>query len=128
MTTIWIDSSFAIEFLLGERRAAGMRLSGVQLLTLPAQYAEICAFFLRCDPGFDPSVLELMELVALDESEVLSAAKLYVGAREEGSKASQADAMLAAMVLSRGGELLAFDDDFRHLGLRREASGRWSRA
>jgi hypothetical protein len=35
--------------------------------------------------------------------------------------------MLAAVVRSRGGELLAFDDDFRHLGMQREASGRWSR-
>jgi predicted nucleic acid-binding protein len=128
VTTIWIDSSFAIEFLLGERRAAGVNLGSRQLVTLPAQYAEICAFFLRRDPGFDPTPLEQLELVAVDEGEALAAAKLYVAARTDGSKASLADAMLAAVVRSRGGELLAFDDDFRHLGMHRESSGRWSRA
>ena len=125
MTAIWIDSSFAIEFLLGEHRAAGVKLGGRQLLTLPTQYAEICAFFLRRDPAFDSSALELLELVAVDEGEAIAAAKLYVTARAAGSKASLADAMLAALVHTRGGELLAFDDDFRHLGLRHVAPGRW---
>jgi predicted nucleic acid-binding protein len=92
---IWIDSSFAVEWLGGTRRAAEINVdveSGVQIL--PMQYA----------------------------------AMIYVAAREQRSKASLADAVLAATVRHRGGVLYTFDEDFRSLGMRREAPARWVRA
>jgi predicted nucleic acid-binding protein len=125
---IWIDSSFAVEFLLGTSRAGEVKLEGEHLVTLPAQYAEICTFFLRRSPDFEISLLEPLELVAPDEAETLSAARLYLEARASSSKASLADALLAATALSRSGDILAFDEDFRHLGFSRIAPGRWRRA
>ena len=91
------------------------------------QYAEVCAFFFRRSRKFSVTALEAFDLVHEDTDELLTAALLYVHARARASKASLADAVLAATVRNRGGVLYAFDEDFRHLGLQREALGRWKR-
>jgi predicted nucleic acid-binding protein len=47
-TMIWIDASFAIEWLGGMKRAADVNPKpGRRVAILPLQYAEVCAFFLR---------------------------------------------------------------------------------
>ena len=126
---IWIDSSFAVEWLLGTPRAAevGLRRSArAQILTM--QYAEVCAYFIRQRRKFSPAVLEPLDLTTADAQELLDGASLYARARAAGSKASLADAVLAAVVHSRGGVLYTFDEDFRDLALKRESPGRWVRA
>lgn len=124
---IWIDASFAVEWLRGTARAAesGFRLSArPQILAM--QYAEVCAYFLRERRKFSPGVLEPLQLVTAGPEELLDGANLYGRARDAGSKASLADAVLAAVVRGRGGVLYTFDEDFRHLGLQREGVGRWT--
>lgn len=126
---IWIDASFAVEWLRGTPRAAelGFRRSArAQILSL--QYAEVCVYFLRQRRKFSVAVMEPLELVTADTEELLTGANLYVRARAAGSKASLADAVLAATVRSRGGVLYAFDEDFRYLGLQQTSTGRWTRA
>jgi predicted nucleic acid-binding protein len=127
-TVIWTDASFAIEWLGGTKRAKDVDPKpGRNVRILPLQYAEVCAYFLRSNRKFSPALLGGMELVHADADELLQAAFHYGRARALGSKASMADAILAATVLDRGGVLYAFDEDFRHLGLRRESPGRWKR-
>jgi predicted nucleic acid-binding protein len=125
----WIDASFAIEWLGGTERASAVGLSRrARVWILPMQYAEVCVYFLRRDPEFSREALEALEaleLVEPDASELLGGSTLYVHARAQGSKASLADAILAATVRSRGGKLYTFDEDFRFLGMRRETGGVW---
>lgn len=125
---IWIDSSFAVEYLLGTARAGQVTLGGEHLVTLPAQFAEIAAFFLRRDPEFEIAQLEPIDLTAPDETDSFAAARLYLAARSSKSKASLADALLAATARNRGGDILAFDEDFRHLGFTRVEPGLWRRS
>jgi predicted nucleic acid-binding protein len=128
-TMIWTDASFAIEWLGGTKRAADVNPKpGRRIAILPLQYAEVCAFFLRGNRKFSPSLLDSMELVHADADELLQAAFYYGRARAAGSKASMADAVLAATVRSHGGVLYGFDEDFRFLGLQQESPGRWTRA
>lgn len=125
-TTSWIDSSFAVEWLLGRDRARGYSLDPAQIATLPAQYAEICVFFLRRDESFSIEALASLSIEAHTEAELLEAARLWLRARNAGNKASLADAILAAVVRTRGGVLFSFDRDFQHLGLFRERGAIWS--
>lgn len=126
---IWIDASFAVEWLRGMPRAAetGFERSE-RMQILPLQYAEICAYFLRQRRKFSLGVLAPMQLVTATPAELLDSADLYLRAHNAGSKASLADAILAATVRTRGGILYAFDEDFRHLGLQQKSTGRWTRA
>lgn len=126
---IWTDASFAIEWMGGTKRAAAVGLEpALSLRILPLQYAEVGAYFFRRNSEFSMDMLDGFELVHADANELLGAAFWYVCARAGGSKASLADAVLAATVRSRGGVLYAFDEDFRHLGLQQESMGRWTRA
>jgi predicted nucleic acid-binding protein len=126
---IWIDASFAIEWLGGTKRASEVGLAPRSRMSiLPMQYTEVCAYFLRRDPEFTREKLVSIELVEADANELMDGAMLYVRARAEGSKASLADAVLAATVRARGAKLYTFDEDFRFLGMQREATGIWSRA
>lgn len=123
---IWIDASFAIEWLGGSKRAAEAGLKRARVSILPMQYAEVCVYFFRRHPDFPRESLDALELVEVDADELLDAALLYIRARAQPSKASLADAVLAATVRSRGGELYTFDEDFRFLGLKRVGAGRWA--
>lgn len=116
---IWIDSSFAVEWLLGTDRAREIEVSVKNgLAILPAQYAEILAYFMRKTSNSMVVIdqLEALDLEHPDKSELQLAAQLYDSARRRKSKASLADAILAAVAESRGGEIFSFDDDFRYLG------------
>ncbi|HYC91231.1 MAG TPA: PIN domain-containing protein [Thermoanaerobaculia bacterium] len=126
---IWIDTSFAVEWLRGTPRASetGFRRSA-RMQILPLQYAEVCAYFIRQRRKFSLAVLDPLEIVTVGVQELVAAADLYLRARAAGSKASLADAVLAATVRNRGGVLYAFDEDFRHLGLQQESIGRWTPA
>ena len=95
---------------------------------LPLQFAEVCAYFVRQRRKFSLGLLKPLQLATASAEELLAGADLYLIARAAGSKASMADAVLAATVRSRGGVLYAFDEDFRHLGLQQESTGRWTRA
>lgn len=123
---IWVDASFAVEWLGGSKRAAEAGLKRARVSILPLQYAEVCVFFLRRHPDFRREALEALELVEADADQLFDAALLYVLARRQTSKASLADAVLAATVRSRGDELYTFDEDFRYLGMKRVGAGRWA--
>lgn len=123
---IWIDASFAIEWLGGSRRAAETGLKRARLAILPMQYAEVCVYFSRRHPDFPRETLDALEVVEADREELLDAALLYLRARTQNSKASLADAVLAATVRARGGALYTFDEDFRFLGLKPVGGGRWA--
>lgn len=117
---IWIDSSFAVEWLLGTDKAKRIKLPQEAMGILPQQYAETFVFFLR--RGLDPTAianeLESLELMAPEKTHLQLGAQLYAKARlSHKSKASLADAVLAAVVLVNGEKLLAFDRDFSQLGL-----------
>lgn len=124
---IWIDSSFAIEWLLGIPRAKEVvHLQGQSLGFLPMQYMEVVAFFLK--KGHEPQViinqLEPCQLFNPDIKVLRMGAKLYCQARLQKSKASLADALLAALCHQTKEKLLGFDNDFATLGLRQK-EGYW---
>lgn len=127
MTVIWIDSSFAIEWLLGTRRAKRVNLGDEVRSTLPAQYAEIFIFFLR--HGYDPvhivNELEGLDLWQPQKTHLQRAGFLYLEARKRKGKASLADAILAAVAYVRQEKIASFDQDFSRLGFSHR-NGLWS--
>lgn len=125
---IWIDSSFAIPWLLGDpttrRVGSGEAVRGV----LPAQYGEILVYFGKRLEDLTVVVVQLesLSLGQLEKEEIEMAAQLFVKARRNKSKASLADAMLAAVSHRRHEAVLSLDRDFIFLGLTRSQSGLWS--
>lgn len=116
---IWIDSSFAVEWLLGTERPKGVDFQGEELAVLPMQYTETFVYFMK--QGVDPLVIS-QQLVALElrnpeKVDLQKAAFLYLEAREKKSKASLADALLAAVAQRHQEKIVAFDDDFADLGM-----------
>ncbi len=124
---IWIDSSFAIEWLLGTERASKVMLTPEPLGILAAQYAEILSYFLRRteDVTLIIEQLEALSLATPEKRELQFAARIYHQARQRNSKASLADAILAAVATMKGEQVLSFDQDFASLGLV-EKNGVWS--
>ena len=124
---MWIDSSFAIEWLLGTERVAKFVLPDESHAILPTQYAEVMAYFCKRmdDPSSAASQLEALQLATPTRYELQQATKLYVMAREKRSKASLADAILAAVAINRKCKVLSFDADFAALGFR-EKAGVWA--
>ena len=123
---IWIDSSFAVEWLLGTDRAKKVILPQEPLVILPMQYAETTVFFLRTDtdPASVMKALEALEIKQAEKSHLQEAARLYLKARKLKSKASLADAILAAVAGERHEEIASFDQDFSALGFK-EKNGIW---
>lgn len=123
---IWIDSSFAVEWLLGAERAGKVPLGEEPLGILPMQYLETFAYFLK--KNFDPltvtNQLEALEMVHPEKIHLQSASALYLQARKRKSKASLADALLAAVAHDRKEKVASFDGDFDSLGLV-EKGGLW---
>lgn len=126
---IWIDSSFAIEWLLGTDRAKRVRIEDKPLGVLGAQYAETLIFFLR--RGIDPlqtvNELEALELYSPRKIHFQQGSLLYFEARRNKSKASLSDALLAAVASEKGEPIASFDADFSFLGFK-EKSGLWTPA
>lgn len=123
---IWIDSSFAIEWLLGSERASAVKLPAAGFATLATQYAEILVFFSKRLKDLTPlaAQLEAVSLKHADRAELSAAAQKYLLARAAGSKASLADAMLAAVAESRDEPVATFDADFAALGCKLLGDGR----
>ncbi len=123
----FIDSSFAIEWLLGRSRANSIPLEGGSCGMLGHQYAEILIFFLKAGKkGEEVSQqLEYFEFMAAEKEEWKDAGELYLKARKEKSKASLADAVLASVVIRRREKLLSFDQDFKSLNLKETGGGVW---
>lgn len=124
---IWIDSSFAVEWLSGTARAEKVKLTGDPLGILPMQYTEILVFYLRQGIDVIPitNELEHLELIHPQKEDLGHAGMLYVRARKNHSKASLADALLAAVAHKRNEKILAFDHDFADLGMKQKG-GFWS--
>ena len=124
---IWIDSSFAVEWLLGTERASKVSLGKELSALLPMQYAETLAYFLK--KGGDPlevvGELEGIELKNPDKIYLQQAVPLYLAARDRHSKASLADAVLASVAIGRGEKVASFDGDFEYLGMKNRG-GLWS--
>lgn len=124
---IWIDSSFAIEWLSGSLRAGRVKLPTDALGILPQQYAETFTFFLK--QGHDPikiaNELDTLELKSPKKIHLQLGSQLYFKARQAPkSKASLADAVLAAVIHVSREKLVAFDQDFSNLDLK-EKNGIW---
>lgn len=83
-------------------------------------------FFLR--RNYDPLTLSRslmpLELMNPERGHLQQAASLYQEARRQKSKASLADALLAAVCHERKEKLVSFDGDFAYLGLK-ETNGLW---
>jgi predicted nucleic acid-binding protein len=110
---IWLDSSYIVARLLGEPRAAFDVPAG-PVFVLPAQLAECHVYFKKADIS-TTAVTATLEALPIHHStfgESVTASRLYLDARREHSKASLADALLAAAVHAKNGSLLTFDDDF----------------
>ena len=124
---IWIDSSFAVEWLMGSARSKALDVSRDTLGILPMQYAETFAFFLKreVNPLQIARQLESLTLISPDKIHLQQASLLYLEARRQKSKASLADAVLAAVAHERREKILSFDQDFAFLGLS-EKQGFWS--
>lgn len=124
---IWIDASFAIEWLLGTAKAAEMNLPRTEKGILPAQYSEILVYFGRRIGDLSPVVeeLEALKLEHPNKEELQEAAQIYLQAKKQKSKASLVDAILAAVAIKRNESLLSFDSDFADLGLK-NSQGVWS--
>lgn len=129
---IWLDSSFAIEWLLGTNRAAKSPFKTHQAChqvasLLPAQYAEILVYFGKKIPDISPVVeqLESLDLGLAGREELQLAAALYLRGRKLTAKVSLADSILAAVAHKRKEDLLSFDSDFKYLGLT-EKEGLWT--
>lgn len=125
---IWIDSSFAIEWLAELDRVKNFELPKETLSILPSQYTETFVFFLR--KGIDQisifNSLEVLNLQTPDKLHLQLAASLYVKARGVSkNKVSLADATLAAVAKERKEKILAFDSDFSQLGFKQEKGGVW---
>ena len=124
---IWLDSSFAIEWLLGTNRAAKSPFKTQQASLLPAQYAEILVYFGKKIADISPVVeqLESLDLGVASREELQLAANLYLKGRKLTDKVSLADSILAAISHKRKEALLSFDSDFKYLGLT-EKEGLWT--
>lgn len=123
---IWIDSSYAIDHLTGHARARDVDISHEPWVILPAQYAEILVWFGKRTADLGP-VVEQLQGIALREAQrpvLLDAAGLYLGARQQGSKASLADALMAADCQRHKGKIASFDQDLGDLGMWRRG-GLW---
>ena len=125
---IWIDSSFAIPWLLGDPMIRRVSLGEEARGILPAQYGEILVYFGKRleDLTVVVAQLESLSLGQLEKGEIEMAAQLFVRARRKKSKASLADAMLAAVAHQRHETVLSFDHDFISLGLTQSQPGLWS--
>lgn len=129
---IWIDSSFAIPWLLGDPMTRRVSLGEEARGVLPAQYGEVLVYFGKRleDLTVVVAQLESLSLGQLEKGEIEMAAQLFVKARLEArqkkSKASLADAMLAAVSRQRHETVLSFDHDFISLGLTQSQPGLWS--
>lgn len=124
---IWIDSSFAIEWLLGTRSAKMLELPAQALSILPQQYAEVLVYFYKAMSDISP-VVEQLEYLSLGQPErvdLVLACQLYGEARRKKSKASLSDAILAAVASNAKSALLSFDGDFHYLGFVEETTGVW---
>ena len=119
---IWIDSSFAVEWLQGLERAKGAELGDELLAILPSQYLEVYSFFLKMgrSPVAIAHELEPLELKNPEKVHLQHAASLYLEARRKKSKASLADALLAAVARVNAEKIAAFDGDFAFLGLKKQ--------
>ena len=117
---IWIDSSFAIEWLLGTERAKKADFKKESPAILPMQYMETFVFFLKMklDPIRIANELEALELIQPVKPHLQEASFLYREARLRKSKASMADAILAAVAYERKEKVASFDRDFDSLGLK----------
>ena len=117
---IWIDSSFAIEWLLGTKKAASVPLSHEPLSILPLQYIETLTYFFRreVDPLRITNEMEGLELKHPEKLHLPQASLLYLEARKRNSKASLADALLATVAQERGEKIASFDHDFAALGFK----------
>lgn len=125
---IWIDASFAVEWLLGLPRARGfLDIQGQPIRILPMQYMEILVFFLKRgkEVGETAAELEPCQIVSPNNEALKLGARLYCRARLEKSKASLSDALLAAVCHQTRETLLAFDSDFTALGLKEKKEGHW---
>lgn len=124
---IWIDSSFAIEWLIASVRAKGVAIGKQKLGILPQQYTEILCYFGRRVADITPVVkqLEALSLENPKRSELVLAARLYQSARIKKSKASLADAILAGTATLRKECIASFDHDFKSLGFK-NAAGLWT--
>jgi predicted nucleic acid-binding protein len=124
---IFIDSSFAIEWLIGTQKAKKISLAGDPRAILPAQYAEILCYFFRNFNDYS-TVAEELEILVLEHptrEELQQASILYCQSRSKKKKASLADAILAAVASYRNEPLLSFDKDFSELGLIEKSPGVW---
>lgn len=121
---IWIDSSFAIEWLIGTKRAQNVSLPKRKRAILPQQYTEILAFFGKKMKDLTPVIEELEGLALQNASkhDLQFAAQLYLEARQKKSKASLADAVLAAVATLNKKPVCTFDRDFQHLGFQESNS------
>ena len=124
---MWIDSSFAIEWLLETDRAKQAEISDTPLAILPMQYMETFSFFLKklVDPMQIIRELSPLEMTHPEKIHIQRGSFLYLEARRQKSKASLADALLAAVVAERRECLLSFDEDFSFLGLKGK-NGLWN--
>lgn len=116
---IWIDSSFAVAWLLGESKASEINFSRQPLGILPSQYAETLCFFGRQKSDLTVVIneMEITHLVSPLKNDLLLASELYLKARyTHKSKASLADAILAAVAIHHEEMILSFDQDFKFLG------------
>lgn len=125
---IWVDSSFAVEWLAGTNRSKEVSIPKEALAILQMQYAEAFAFFLK--KGHNPitvaNELETLDLRSPEKIHLQQAGILYLQARSDPkSKASLSDALLAATAKERHEKILAFDQDFADLGFK-EDKGIWS--
>jgi predicted nucleic acid-binding protein len=127
MIMIWIDSSFAIEWLIASSRAKNVAIGKQKLGILPQQYTEILCYFSRKVADITPVVrqLEALSLEHPKRSELILAARLYQSARSKKSKASLADAILAGTATLRKDSIASFDQDFISLGFKNEG-GLWA--
>jgi len=129
---IWIDASFAIEWLQGTKKVKSVSLRKLvgQFGILSAQYIETLVYFEKRSMDSTEYSEIIKQLTAFTiyhpkVSELHYTSTLYLKARQQSSKASLADALLAAVTTLRKDTLLAFDNDFQDLGLRKISSGRW---
>ena len=127
MTTIWIDASFAIEWLGGTQRAKRVSLGKSKLKILTAQYAEVLCYFERRTDTLEmiEEQLEPLLLTSPSKSTMCAAACLYNAARKKKNKASLADAILAAAAIEKNESIASFDEDFKALGLKKKTFGLW---
>ena len=124
-TIIWIDASFAIEWLLATDRAKTVTLPSSDLYILSAQYAEILVYFHKRLDDLAPVTRELkmLELYQPDRSILESASIRYVDAKRTSKKISLSDAILAAAAQKTKAPIATFDHDFITLGFTQRGDG-----